>query len=108
MEGIRSLSPRRSIARYASINIPPHVQVVNLLGIAKAQEISARGKDGYAMLSSLGPNDGITLLRDAIYEAAPTIVLRGADHYFLLPDLDLHTVALAIGLVQTLRAKDLP
>jgi hypothetical protein len=108
MEGIRSLSTAQSVVRHASIKIAPHIQVVNLIGIAKVAEISARGKEGFAMLSDLGPNDGITLLRDAIYEAAPTVVLRGADHYFSLPDLDAHTKALAKALVQTLAASSQP
>jgi hypothetical protein len=108
MEGIRSLLPERSRARYASVRIAPHVQVVNLLGIATAQQITARAKQGHALLSALGPNDGITLLRDAIKEDAPTVVLRGADHYFMLPDLDIHTVALAHGLVRTLKPTEAP
>ncbi len=108
MEGIRSLSPKASAARHASLQLPAHLQVVNLLGIAKAQHISERGKQGYRLLSELGPNDGITLLDDALVESAPTVVLHGADHYFLLPDLDTHTTALALALAQTFNPSTAP
>jgi hypothetical protein len=36
-------------------------------------------------MSRLGPNDGLTLLRDAILEPGTIYPVWGADHYFRLP-----------------------
>jgi hypothetical protein len=77
--------------------------VVNLFGCPLAADFSTRfGRSRHRQLSPLGPNDGLTLLRDAIVEPGLVYPLWGADHYFRTPSVP----PLLSRLIAFLAAKD--
>jgi len=46
-------------------------------------------------LKEIGPNDGLTLIEDALAPGALTLFMPGCDHFLLAPDMDRRTQALA-------------
>lgn len=68
---------------------PAGVLVVNVvacpLGIHTAGAITRR----HRMLAALGPNDGSTLLHDAVVDGGVIYPVWGADHYFRTPEAPL-------------------
>jgi hypothetical protein len=58
----------------------------------------------FEVIAPHGPNDGLTLLADAIVPQGVTVVERGLDHYFSTPDLDRRIAALAAVLLEELGA----
>jgi len=79
----------------AELRLPRGLLVVNYIGAPRAAEVSARGQDDYAALVAWGPNDGLTLLADALVPQGITVVEPGLDHFFAAPDLDRRIAALA-------------
>jgi hypothetical protein len=93
---VRSLSTEPSRARAAGWKWASSIRVVNLVGIPRAVgEVSREAVDGYRQLAALGPNDGLTLIEDALADGAPTLLLPGYDHFLLAPDIDQRTQAIA-------------
>jgi len=69
--------------------------VINYLGLSLSGKISKYSKDTYPLLSSEGPNDGLTLLSDVIVPNSLTIIAIGSDHFFAEdPRINDKTVAL--------------
>jgi hypothetical protein len=101
---ISSMTTDASRKRFASAALPGHVLVVNYLGVPRASEVTSRAQDGYETLAEHGPNDGLTLLADAIVPGGTTLLERGLDHYFVTPDLDRRIAALAAALLGELDA----
>jgi hypothetical protein len=97
-EALRSITTEVSAERTRSLRLPAHLRTVNLIGIALSGQVSPRARLGYRLLRRHGANDGITLLSDALAPNASTIVVLGADHFFTLPDIDAHTLAVAAAL----------
>jgi hypothetical protein len=65
---------------------PDRLPVINLVGCPLSHHLGTRfGRRRHRQMSVLGPNDGLTLLRDAILEPGATYPVWGADHYFRLP-----------------------
>ncbi|HTB79611.1 MAG TPA: SDR family oxidoreductase [Opitutaceae bacterium] len=92
---IASYTARVSRARFAGLQLPPHMLIVNFLGIPLSGDVSQRAWHGYLSLRDKGPNDGLTLITDAIAPGSRTIAEPGLDHYFLDPAITAKTVALA-------------
>ncbi|PJZ47919.1 hypothetical protein CH362_16635 [Leptospira saintgironsiae] len=65
------------------IESPSSMYVLNVLGIPMARHISFRGFPNYSELAVYGPNDGLTLLPDAIQSGGDVLPLWANDHYFL-------------------------
>lgn len=82
--------------------MPQHVVVVNYIGIPLASSVSWLGRNGYAQLRTLGPNDGLSLLPDLIYPGAATLAEIGRDHFLLDDQTDAATIALALTMIQYL------
>ncbi|PUB79749.1 MAG: hypothetical protein DBP01_17880 [gamma proteobacterium symbiont of Ctena orbiculata] len=94
-EAILSMGTKRSRKRYAHLQIDPDILVINYLGIPLSGQISRYSGENYPILRSEGPNDGLTLLTDAIAPNSQTIVAMGSDHFFAEdPRIDQKTVAL--------------
>jgi len=93
---IESLTTEASRARFEQETIPDHVMVINFAGIPLSGDISPGAEFGYTRTRHAGPNDGLTTIVDEIAHGGRTIVQVGLDHYFLDPDLDLKTLALAL------------
>lgn len=105
-QAIRSMSAHTSRARFARLHLPQHVLVVNYLGVPLSGQLSPYSRDKYPLLKSDGPNDGLTLLTDAIAPHSLTIVALGSDHFFAEdPQINAKTVALLRLIVAYLRQK---
>jgi hypothetical protein len=93
-EDLVSLSRTQSKPRYAGFVSPPQLTIVNYVGIPFSGQVSDMGQDFYSMLKTQGPNDGLTLIPDAL---APgyTIMAVGMDHFINNdPEIDIKTAAL--------------
>lgn len=67
---------------------PPGLLVINLFGCPQSAHLATPfGRRRHRQLAHLGPNDGLTLLRDAIVEPGLAYPLWGADHYFRTADV---------------------
>jgi hypothetical protein len=106
-DSIESMTTAVRRARAPELRLPRGVLVVNYIGAPRTAEISARGQDDYAALVAWGPNDGLTLLADALVPEGVTVVERGLDHFFAAPDLDRRIAALTEALVGALADAEL-
>ena len=91
---LKSLSRQESRPRFASLTLPPHITVVNYVGIPFSGDVTSFAENFYPILKKLGPNDGLTLITDAL---APgyTIMAIGSDHFVREdPAIDEKTAAL--------------
>ncbi len=102
---IASMTTAASRARFAAARLPAHVLVINYLAVPMAAEVTPPAQSNYARLAPHGPNDGLTLLADAIVPQGITVVARGLDHFYAAPDLDQRIAAMALALVAELEAR---
>jgi hypothetical protein len=73
-----------SLSRRASA--PAGLPVFNLIGCPLSHHLTTRfGRMRHQQMAHLGPNDGLTLLRDAIVEPGLVYPVWGTDHYFRTP-----------------------
>jgi hypothetical protein len=99
---IASMTTGASRARFASASLPPHVLVVNYLGVPMSSDVHSSVRDRYELLAEHGPNDGLTLLADAIVPQGVTLVTRGLDHFLADPEQDHVVAAMARAVLDTL------
>jgi len=101
-EELASMSTERSRPRFERLRLDPAILVINYLGVPVSGSVGRFAADQYKVLRPLGPNDGLTLLPDALAPGAGTIVALGRDHFLAEdPEIDARTVAL-MGLVITM------
>jgi hypothetical protein len=94
-KAIQSMATVPSQQRFADLRVDTKLLVVNYLGIPLSGQLSRHSEDKYPILSAQGPNDGLTLLTDAIAPNSLTIVALGSDHFFAEdPRINEKTVAL--------------
>lgn len=93
-ESIESMVTAVSRERFNRAHLPQGVFYLNYIGIPLSGRVTDRARDGYERLRMFGPNDGLTLITDALIPGAPTIVEPDRDHFFVDDDIDLKTVAL--------------
>jgi hypothetical protein len=89
-----SLSSAHSKPRYQDFAPPAQLTIVNYIGIPFSGQVSDLGRTFYGLLKEQGPNDGLTLITDAL---APgyTIMAVGMDHFVNNdPEIELKTAAL--------------
>ena len=103
--GKDSITTALSRPRFDSFRIPEHVLVVNYFGIPVSGSISFLARRGFFPLRKHGPNDGLLLLSDMIFPGGVTLAELGSDH-FLLGDLQITAVALAITVIRWLEHPD--
>lgn len=69
--------------------VPRDLRVINVIGFPQRSELRGRLRERHARLgdagSIVGPNDGMTLIRDAMVEPGWTLPIWGADHYMRGP-----------------------
>jgi len=94
-DSIESMTVKRGHERITRVNIAPHIFCLNYAGIPLSGHITKRAKGGYRDLRKRGPNDGLTLITDELIPNSVTIAEIGLDHFYLDPEIDLKTVALA-------------
>ncbi len=80
--GVLSLSPAVRQPRRWFEDLPEDLLVINVIAAPKSTEVSKRAREGYRALAPLGPNDGLTLLEDAMVPGRVTVTRRGTDHFF--------------------------
>jgi hypothetical protein len=69
------------------IRVPEGLDVVSVVGFPRSTHLRGNVRRRYKELRRFGPNDGSTLLRDAIVEPGNVYPVWGADHYFRVPDV---------------------
>ena len=94
-DSIESMTVMRSHERITRLNIAAHIFCLNYAGIPLSGHITKRAKGGYMDLRKHGPNDGLTLITDELIPNSVMIAEIGLDHFYLDPEIDLKTVALA-------------
>jgi len=104
-ESIGSMTTGVRRARFPELRLPPGMLAVTYIGAPRAAEVSPGARDDYAIIAPHGPNDGMTLLADALVPQGVTVVERGLDHYFAAADLDRRIAALAQAVLETLAAR---
>jgi len=93
---IASLRSAPSATRFAEESIPRHILILNFVGIPLSGDITPGDEFAYRHTSMAGPNDGLAPIADEVAHGELTIVQVGLDHYFLDPEIDLKTLALAL------------
>ncbi len=89
-----SLSRSQSTQRYRGFSAPPQLTIVNYIGIPFSGQVSDTGRLFYSLLRKSGPNDGLTLVTEAM---APgyTVLAVGSDHFINEdPAIEQKTLAL--------------
>ena len=66
---------------------PPGMTVINVVGFPLACHLSGSARKRHARMALLGPNDGSTLLRDAIVDGGAVYPVWGADHFMRVPEI---------------------
>jgi hypothetical protein len=100
--GVESLSTARSRERFNGFRVPPHVLVINYIGIPLSGTISLLARSGFLQLRAHGPNDGLSLLPDLIIPGGVTLAELGRDHFLLDDRIDVSTIALTITVMSYL------
>ncbi len=62
--------------------IPSGLRVINIIPAPLERYVTDRAYENFRALSSLGPNDGLSLLGDSYMSGAINIPIWGIDHYF--------------------------
>jgi hypothetical protein len=105
LDGLRSLSVRRSQQRASAIRLPEHIQVVNYIGVPVSGTIldtEFEKRFTYVQLRDYGPNDGLVLIPDEIEPSGRTVVEIGRGHFLNHPDFGLRTTALLLASIRQL------
>lgn len=97
-----------SSRRPEDLVLPSHLLVVNLIAVPLSGDVSKRARDGYRRLRAAGPNDGLTLLTDAIWPGGETLVIPGTDHFFSGIDVDHLTVSVLRTIEQAIDDRATP
>lgn len=88
--------------RGAPDTLPRGIFVVSMQAAPLRAEVGWTALAGFLYLSRFGPNDGITLLADAVIDGAVNLLLPGTDHFLDLPDRDARVEALLRATVEAL------
>lgn len=94
-DALLSMSANVSRARYKRLALDENLLVINYVGLSLSGQLSAYSQETYPWLATDGPNDGLTLLADALAPNSLTLVAVGSDHFLANdPRIDDKTVAL--------------
>jgi hypothetical protein len=91
---VPGLSTASSRKRLGGIRLPPHILIVQFIGVPLSGDIAGDVRWRYRQLRRYGPNDGLTLLGDELLPDGTTIIEPGLDHYYEDPDINLKSLAL--------------
>ncbi|WP_331875359.1 hypothetical protein [Longimicrobium sp.] len=89
---------------------PDGVHLVNVIACPLSEHTSGALATRHRQLAALGPNDGSTLLTDAIVDGGAIYPVWGADHYFRTPDAPnlIRRILLHLGTAGHLPASPAP
>ena len=86
LESLQDLSQESGALLAGEFAAPPGLLVINVVGFPLAAHLAGTTRRRHATLARLGgPNDGATLLRDAIVEPGLIYPVWSADHYLRVP-----------------------
>ena len=105
-EVIEDLSTKKRREVFAQLEFPEHIVTLQYVGVPLSGQIAEYVQGRYDDLKNLGPNDGLTLLGDELVEGGIVITDIGLDHYYLDPEIDLKTFALASVVLDLLEGRD--
>ena len=77
----------RSAVLSPKIQVPKDLKTLSVVGFPIESHLKGTIRGRYKYLSKFGPNDGMTLLLDAILPHSKIIPVWGADHYFRTPKI---------------------
>jgi hypothetical protein len=101
---VHSMTTERSRERFAIAAAVQEMFCVNYIGIPFSGDIGLRTFVEYRYLRRKGPNDGLTLITDALVPDAVTIPVLGVDHYHRDAEANLRTAALTATVIKHLDA----
>jgi hypothetical protein len=104
-ELIEDLNTKKRREVFAQLKFPGDMLMLQYVGAPLSGQIAAYVQGRYDDLKSLGPNDGLTLLADELIDGGVVITDIGLDHYYLDPDIDLKTFALAAVVLDLLEPR---
>ena len=100
--GLRSMRTRRRRRVFESLDLPPHVLIVNVTSVPLSGQVTRRSGGYNKLLDKYGPHDGTLLIRDQLIDNAPTVTVLGFDHFLFDPLIGAKTVALVRVLEESL------
>ena len=80
-DAIIELGTTRGRQRFERLRLDPALRIVNYVSIPLSGQVGPHARSNYPVLGREGPNDGLTLLADAIVPGSLTIVALGSDHF---------------------------
>lgn len=108
-EDVLSMAAASSRTRFARLSIDADILIINYVGIPLSGQLSKFAGDKYPLLRDAGPNDGLTLLTDAIAPRSRTVVAIGRDHFFAEdPRINAKTIAMMALVIVSLEGQPLP
>ncbi len=109
LAGLESMRTQRSHRRSATLDIPPHITIVNYVGVPVSGTIFEKEFEKrftYSHLRRHGPNDGLVLLPDEVAARSVTVTEIGRGHFLSEPDFDVRTTALLQAVMKRLPSSD--
>ena len=104
-DSISSMTVARNRERFERLRFPPHILMLQYIGVPFSGHIPDYANDGYKALRKYGPNDGLALLADELVEGGVAVLDLGLDHRYVDPEIDLKTLAMAHLVVDHLAAR---
>lgn len=105
-EHIASMSTEISRERFKRLKTAESLLTVNYLALGLSGNLSALADNIYPIIMDHGPNDGLTLLPDAIAPNSATLIAVNSDHYFGEdPLIEEKTIALLKTLMDFLESE---
>jgi len=105
-EVIEDLNTKKRREVFAQLEFPERIVTLQYVGVPLSGQIAEYVQGRYDDLKDLGPNDGLTLLADELVDGGIVITDIGLDHYYLDPEIDLKTFALASVVLDLLEGRD--
>ncbi len=105
-EVIEDLNTKKRREVFAQLEFPGDMLTLQYVGAPLSGQIAEYAQGRYDDLKNLGPNDGLTLLADELVDGGIVITDIGLDHYYLDPEIDLKTFALASVVLDLLEGRD--
>ena len=84
---LRELTHATGSLLAAPFRVPDGLPVINVIACPLSSHLRGGLRRRHRRLAAGGPNDGSTLLRDAIVEPGFVYPIWGADHYFRHPEM---------------------
>jgi hypothetical protein len=85
---LRELAWGRSPRLATPVDAPAGVTVISVVGFPLARHLRGNVAKRHARMARLGPNDGSTLVHDAIVDGGHVYPVWGADHYMRGPNVE--------------------